>query len=226
MNIRETIISSFFIHLILILLAMAAANYRAGLPVDISNLISVDLAPDTVKDKPMIPVPADAGPSSHEETGVPDQAAAGPSGEATEIPDSREEVTSASEPPEADKTEEPPVRKEGAASPEAYHQFILLHKRIFREQTGSRVNELLGAAFRMNKREFYGGTAMVSLKFGPDGKLNEVLVDSSSPELKAFLEEVGWGALTPPSAYLLGNNLVQIEFAVLEGYMSFNIEAL
>ena len=126
---------------------------------------------------------------------------------------------------EVEKAEAPSIQREGFTSLEAYYQFIILHKKIFGQQAGDRVNELLGEAFKTNKREFFGGTAIVSLQFGPDRKLKEVLVDSASPELKAFLEEIDWGGVPAPAAYSLGFTGVQIEFTVLEGSMSFKIDS-
>ena len=107
-----------------------------------------------------------------------------------------------------------------------YLQFVMLHRNIFRQQAGATVNELLGEALKVNKREFYGGTAVVSLRFGPEGKLTEVLVDSTSPDLKAFLEELRWDSIQSPAKYSLRYTGVQIQFTVLEGYMSFNINPL
>ena len=107
---------------------------------------------------------------------------------------------------------------------EDYYRFITVHKKIFGQKAGAKVNELLGEALKVNQRVFYGGTAIVSLTFGSDRKLSGVVVDSASPELKAFLEEFGWDAVPAPAAYL--GNSVQIEFTVLEGYMSFKVNAL
>jgi len=157
---------------------------------------------------------------------LPDQAAGNPPKESKQIPEPEKKAEAPPEPAKIEEAEKPPVANERFTSLEAYHQFIMLHKQIFRQQAGVSINELLDRALRVNKREFYGGTAIVSLKFGPDRKLDEVLVNSASPELKAFLEEFSWDAIPAPAAYSLGNSGVQIEFSVLEGYMSFNINAL
>ncbi len=120
----------------------------------------------------------------------------------------------------------PLVWREGFTSLEAYYEFMALHNQIFRQKAGARLNELVGEALKVNTRVFYGGTATVRLKYGPDGKLSGVLVDSMSPELKAFLEEIGWAAVPAPAAYSLGRSGVQIEFTVLEGYLNFKVNAL
>jgi hypothetical protein len=227
MDLKETIISSFYFHLILFLLMMAASNYTTGLPGGFQKIISVDLAMEESKDRPEArndaadeqpPLP---GPSSDEGMSLPAPAAVNPPAEPIKIPEP--EKKAATEPAKIENAEKAPIQREGFTSLEAYYQFLGLHKKLFGQQAGARVNELLGEAFKTNKREFYGGTAIVSLKFGPDGKVNEVLVDSESPALKAFLEEIGWGALPAPASYSLGSTRVQIEFAVLEGAMSFNI---
>jgi hypothetical protein len=143
----------------------------------------------------------------------------------TENTEPEEEVETA-EPEKVESTEKPPAQREGPASMEAYYQFVMLHKKIFGQKAGVRVNELLGEAFKVNTRNFYGGTAIVSLRFGPDRKLSGVHVDSDSPDLKAFFEEILWDAIPAPAQFSLGFTGVQIEFTVLQGYMSFKIDAL
>lgn len=217
MNLKETIISSFFFHLSLFLLMIMVSNYTTGLPGGIQKIIPVDLAMEDKKDQP-------AARSDAADEQLPDSSQ--PSDEESmKIPESEEKAESTAEPTKIEKVEKPSIQREGFTSLEAYHQYIILHKKIFRQQVGARVNELLGEALKVNKREFYGGTAIVSLMFGPDGTLNEVLVESASPALKAFFEEIDWGGVPAPAAYSLGSAGVQIEFTVLEGYMSFNIKA-
>lgn len=231
MNLKETIISSFIFHVGLFLLMIAVSNYTAGFPGGIQKIISVDLAMEDSKDQHVAWSDAADGQSSEssqpsdEELSLPDQAGSNPPERSKKIPEPEKKAESAAEPAKIEEAEKPSIRREGFTSLEAYYQFIILHKKIFGQQAGARVNELLGEAFKVNKREFYGGTAIVSLKFRPDGKLNEVLVDSASPALKAFLEEIGWDVVPAPATYLLGSAGVQIEFTVLEGYMSFNIKA-
>jgi len=232
MNLKEEIISSFFFHLILLLLMAAVSNYATGLLGGMQKIVLVDLEkedsyvpPAATTDSEKGPPPA-SSPASDGEMSLPEQAASNPPERPKEIPEPEKKAEPAPAPAKTEKAEIPAIQKEGFTSLEAYNQFIMLHKKIFSQQAGASVNELLDRALRVNKREFYGGTAIVSLKFGPDRKLDEVLVNSASPELKAFLEEISWGAIPAPSAYLLGNSGVQIEFSVLEGYMSYNINAL
>lgn len=228
MNLKETIISSLFFHLILFLLMIAVSNYTTGFG-GIQKIVSLDLAMEESKDQPAARsysaeeqllksgLPSDDGIS------LPDQAVSNHPEESIKIPEPEKKAESSADPAKIEKAENPSLQKEGFTSLEAYYQFIILHKKIFAQQAGARVNKLLGEAFKVNKREFYGGTAIVRLTFGPDGKLNEVLVDSVSAELKTFLEEIGWGFVPAPAAYSLGYTTVQIEFAVREGFMSFNI---
>ncbi len=222
MDLKETLISSFFFHLILLLAMAAIASYTAGLSGRIQNIVSVDLTREDSKDlaaagtvSPEKP-PAVSTPASDADASLPEQAEKNLLAESGKF----------QEPEKKSEAENPPAPGGGFASLEDYHRFIMLHKQIFGQQARVRVNELLGEAFKANKREFYGGTAVVYLKFGPDGRLNDVLVDSASPELKAFLEEVGWDAVPAPAAYSLRSTGVQVEFAVHEGYLSFNINAL
>jgi hypothetical protein len=232
MNLNETIISSFFIHLILFLLMLAASSYTTGFSEGIPKVVSVDLAMEENKDQPAElrghedEQPTESSPPSKGEMSLPEKAVSAPPKETTKIPEPQKTAEPATEPAKIEKTEKPALQKEGFASMEAYYQFIILHKKIFGKQAGDRVNDLLREAFKVNKREFYGGKAMVNLKFGPDGKVTEVIVDSESPSLKAFLEEIGWGIIPAPATYFLGSDKVQIEFTVLEGYMSFNVNAL
>jgi len=232
MNLNETIISSFFGHLILLLLMLAVSDYMTHVSGDIRNIVSVDLEREDSYVPPAAATDSEEGPApdsslpSDEQMSLPDQAAGNPPEEPKRIPEPEKKAEPATEPAKIEEAAKPPVPRDRFTSLEAYHQFIMLHKQIFRQKAGVRVNELLGEAFKVNKREFYGGTAIVSLKYGPNGTLNEVLVDSASPGLKAFLEEIGWGAIPAPVAFSLGNTGVKIEFSVLEGYMSFNINAL
>lgn len=219
MNLKETLISSFFFHLILFLLMIALSHYTTGLSGDIQNIISIDLAMEESKDQPAAQSdseddqPLESSLSSEDAMSLPEQA----------VSKQPEEAAKIQEPEKKAEAARPSIQREGFTSPEAYYQFILLHRKVFAQQAGARVNELLGEAFKTNTRQFYGGTAIVSLTFGPDGQLNEVAVDSASPALKAFFEEIGWGIVPAPAVYSLGYSTVQIEFAVMEGYMSFNI---
>ena len=236
MDIRESIISSFFFHLILFLLMLAAANYTAGVSMSNRNIITIDLAlpdskdrsaaPGDLSDRPPADLSALPDDTSQTRMSLPNLAAGPPPKESEIVPEPAKKAESEAGPTKIETTEQNSIRTEGFTSPEAYYEFIILHKKIFREQAGVRVNELLGEAFKVNKREFYGGTAVVNLKFGTDRTLKEVLVSSSSPELKSFLDEIVWDAIPPPAAYSIGNAGVRIEFAVHEGSMSFTINAL
>jgi hypothetical protein len=235
-NLSETIISSFFFHLILFLLIIGVSAYTTRISGHMPKIISVDLAAQDTNVPPAVPSVTEDRPSpvstppSDKQMSLPDQAATLPEKTKPEETRNTTEPEKKAEPaPGPAKVEEaakPAVPKEGYASLEDYLQFVMLHKKIFRQHAGTRVNELLGEAFKVNKREFYGGSAIVSLLYGPDGKLTRVLVNSTTPELKAFLEEIGWDSLPSPAAYSLRYTGVQIEFTVLEGYMSFNINAL
>jgi hypothetical protein len=231
-NLSETIISSFFFHLIVFLLIMGVSAYTTRMSGNMQRIVSVDLATEDITVPPAAPSVTEDRPSpvstrpSDEQMSLPDQAAANPPEETKNMAEPEKKAEPTPEPAKIEEAETPPVAKEGQTSLADYLQFVMLHKNIFRQRAGARVNELLGEALKVNKREFYGGTAIVSLQYGPDGKLTNVLVDSASPELKAFLEEIGWDALPPPAKYSLRYAGVQIEFTVLEGYMSFNINAL
>jgi hypothetical protein len=229
MNLKESIISSFFFHLILLLLMAAAASYTTGFS-GLQNIVSVDLAmeekdiPDAGADAADEP-PLTSGPPPSEEASLSNQAVNSPPEESKETPEPEKKVETIANPAKIENAEKSPAQTRGFASMEAYHQFIMMHKKIFGQKAGARVNELLGEALKVNKRNFYGGTAIVSLKFGADGNLREVLVDSTSPELKAFFEEISW-VTVPAPGYSLGFTGVQIEFTVVEGYMRFKIDAL
>ena len=229
-NLKETIISSLFFHLILCLVMIAASHYSTGLFGGIQKIVSLDLVMEESKDRPAGRSDSEdeqprefRQPFSDDETVLLVPADSNHPEEVKNNQEPEKKAESAAEPLNSNKAEQPAIRREGFTSLEAYHQFIILHKKIFAQKAGARVNQLLGEALRVNKREFYGGTAIVSLTFGPDGTLNDVLVDSASPALKAFLEEIGWGIVPSPAAYSLGYSIVQIEFSVMEGFMSFNI---
>ncbi len=225
MDLKETIISSFFSHILLLLFMAAVSSYTTGLSGNHQNVVSVDLImeendlPDTA-DEPLLA----SSPLTSEEVSLPDQTVNNPSEEA--MPEPEKKVEASTEPPKIEEAEKPPVQTRGFTSMEEYYQFIMLHKKIYGKKTNDSVNKLLGEALKVNTRHFYGGTAIVSLKFGPDGKLREVLVDSESPELKAFFEEIVWDAVPAPANFSLSFTEIQIEFTVLEGYMSFRINAL
>ena len=227
MNLKETIISSFFYHLILFLLMVAVSSRTTALSGGFQNIVSVDLTIDD-KDLPGAALnPSDNPPlSSEEEVSLPDEAVTIQPEDSMEKPESARSVETITESAKIGNAEKMPAQTGEFTSLEAYHQFILLHKKVFGQKAGSKVNELLGEALKSNTRQFYGGTAVVSLTFGLDGTLSEVLVTSESPDLKAFLEEIGWGALPTPAQYPLKFTGVQITFTVLQGYMSFKIDAL
>lgn len=231
MNLNESIISSFFFHLILLLLMAAAASYTSELPGDLRNIISVDLAveerdlPDSGIDAADEP-PLTSGPPPREEASLSDQEVDSPPEEPTETPEPEKKDEVIADPAKIENAEKPPDQTGGFTSMESYYQFIMIHKKILRQKAEARVHELLGAALKLNTRHFYGGTAIVRLSFGADGTVREVVVDSASPDLKAFLEEISWVALPAPASYSLGFAGVQITFTVNEGSMSFRIDAL
>ena len=231
MNLKETIVSSFFIHLIIILLSVAAGKYTADLSGNLKNIISVDLASDMgeVPSPPAHYSTAEQAQApiatSEVKMSTPDQSAANPP-EETKLSEPEKnaepQITSAI----SEKPAEIPSQKDGPSNIEAYYQFLAVHKKLFRQQASVTVNGLLGEALKVNRREFYGGVGLVTVEYGVDGKANKVFVDSDSPELKAFLEEIGWGMLPSPSKYSLRNSVVRIEFSVLEGSMAFTVNAL
>jgi hypothetical protein len=229
MNLKESIISSSFSHLILLLLIAAVSSYTSGYSGSLKNIISVDLTMEeealddagSADEPPLVESPLPA-----EEAGLSEQTVDSPPEEPKETPAPEKKAEDIAEPAKNEDAGKPPVQTGGFTSMEAYHQFVMMHKKIFGQKAGARVNELLGQALKVNTRHFYGGTAIVSLKFGLDGKLREVLVDSASPDLKAFLEEIGWGAMPAPAEYSLGFTGVKIEFTVLEGSMGFRIDSL
>jgi hypothetical protein len=231
MNLKESIISSSFSHLILFLLIAAASSYTTGFSGGLQNIISVDL---TMEEKELDDAgtgtadepPLTSGPLSGGEVGLADQAVGSPPAESTATREPEKKAGDITEPANSEHAEKPPAQTGGVTSMEAYHLFIMMHKQIFGQKAGAGVNELLGDALKVNTRHFYGGSAIVSLRFGLDGSLREVSVDSASPDLKAFLEEIGWDAVPAPAEYSLGFSEVQIEFTVLEGSMRFKIDTL
>ena len=206
----------------------AASSYTTGFSGGPQNVVSVDLAmeedlPAAALDSADEP-PLTSGPPASEEVSSPDQAVSSPPEESKETPEPEKEAETVTEPAKVENAEKPPAQTGGSTSMAAYYQFILMHKKIFVQKARTRVNEHLGEALKVNKRHFYGGTGIVTLKFGPDGNLSEVLVDSESPELKAFLEEISW-VNVPAPGYSLGFTGVRIEFTVSEGYMNSTIDA-
>jgi hypothetical protein len=233
MNLKETIISSSFFHLILFLLMAAVSNYTSGSYGGFQNVVSVDLTMEHTKDLPDSRIePAEEPPLVSTQQPIEDIKSSQEEEAVSILPDESEETSKpeekveTAEPAKIAKVEQPPVQAGGFTSMEAYHQFIVLHKKMFGQKAGVRVNELLGEALKVNTRQFYGGVAVVSLNFGPDGRLNEFFVDSESPDLKAFFEEMVWDAVPAPAQFSLRFTGVQIEFTVHQGYMSFEIEAL
>jgi len=233
MNLRETTISSFFLHLIIILLSViAAGKYTADLSGNLRNVITVDLAsdigkiPSTSAANPTAEHPQASTPTSDEKMNMPDQSAGTPPEETKKLSEPEKEAEPETMPATSENPPEISAQKEGPVNLEAYYQGVEIHKKLFRRQAGATVGELLDEALKVNKREFYGGNGLVTLEYGPDGKVNKVSVDSESPDLKAFLEEIGWGVLPSPSRYSLRNSAVRIEFSVLEGYMTFTLNTL
>ncbi len=226
MNLKESMISSSFFHVILFLLIAAASSYTTGFW-GRQNIISVNFAAEK-KDIPdaRIKPTLDPRPAADEAASMPDQAVDSPSEETKERTEPERKVEAPTESAKLENAERLPAQKAEFTSLEAYHQFIMMHKEIFGRKASVRVNELLGEALEVNKRHFYGGTGVVTLKFGSDGNLSEVFVHSSSPELKAFLQDIAWVGVPPPVQYSLRATGVQIEVSVLEGYMSFKIDTL
>jgi hypothetical protein len=81
MNLRETIISSFFTHLIIILILVSAGKYTVDLSGNLKNVISVDLASEigkvlsTAADDPTAEHLQASRPTSDEKMSMPDQSA-------------------------------------------------------------------------------------------------------------------------------------------------------
>jgi hypothetical protein len=226
MDLKETIISSFFFHLILFLSVLALSSFTTGFPGS-DNIISVNLAAENNRDLPAKGTGSADGPPlsssapANAKAGLPDQAVNNLPAEPKQIPETEDKPAADTAPAKIEAPGKLPTQGDGTDRMEAYYQFIMLHRKIFDQKAGARVNALIGEALKVNTRSFYGGTAIVTLKFGPEGELIGVAVDSGSPELKAFLEEVGWYDVPAPASYL--GHTVQIEFTVLEGYLSFKI---
>ncbi len=226
MDLKETIISSFFFHLVLFSLMLAVASFTTGFSGGLPNIISVKLAAENNNELPMAKADSSDKPASpsiapaETKSTMTEQAVNNPAEESKKIPEPETKPAPATDSPKIAVPEKVPDQTRGSNSWEAYYQFIALHRKIFAQKEGTRVNQLVGEALRVNTRSFYGGTAVVSLTYGSEGDLDKVNVDSESADLKAFLEEVGWYDVPAPAAYL--GHTVQIEFTVLEGYLSFN----
>jgi hypothetical protein len=227
-KLKETLISSLFIHLILFWIIAAVASHTTGFSAGFQNIVLVDLTKDlpaagtASSDEP----PVVSSPASNEKVSVSDQAVNNPAEELEAIPEHEKKPEAITEAAKIENAEKPLARRGGFTSLQDYYRFITLHKQIFRQRAGATVSGLVGEALKVNTREFFGGTAIVSLKYGPDGTLSGVFVDSASPELKAFLEEIAWGPVPAPASYSLKYYGVQIEFTVLEGHLSIKIDAL
>ncbi len=233
MNLKETIITSSFFHLILLLLMIAVSSHQGGLSGGLQSIISVDLAMQDSRDQAAVrsehmeEPQMSVSPPSSDEAGIPEPALTAPTEEAAKDPATEAEVEPATEQPaKIENEEQHSIQRGGFSSMEAYREFIRLHTKVFGQKAGARVNELVGEALKENQRIFFGGMATVNLDFGPDGKLSGVMVDSDSADLKAFLDEISWAALPAPAAFSLGYPRVLIEFTVLQGYLSFRINAL
>ncbi len=230
MDLKETIISSFFFHLILLLSMLALSSFTGGFPGSPDNIVSVNLTAENNNDLPAKGTnSADethrpSSPPAAAETGKSEQPVNSPAAEPKKNPKPADEPITETAPAQIENAEKLPTGGDGSDKLEAYYQFIMLHRKVFGQKAGARVNKLIGEALKVNTRSFYGGTATVSLEFGSAGELTRVVVDSESPELKAFLEEVGWYDVPAPAAYL--GHTVQIEFTVLEGYLSFRINTV
>jgi len=230
MNLKESIVSSSFYHLIVFLLIAAASSYTTGFSGNFQNITPVDLTMenndltvagiDSANELSLTPDPLT---SDGADMSIPSMD--GPSEEPREKSGAEKDVESSTESAQVQSAEKP-VQPGDFASLEAYHQFIMMHKKLFVQKAGDRLNELLGIALEKNTRHFYGGTAIARLKFDPSGNVGEVLVESESPELKAFIEEIGWDSIPGPAEYSLGYGKVQITFMVLEGYMRYAIDAV
>ncbi|MEW6116042.1 MAG: hypothetical protein AB1553_03975 [Nitrospirota bacterium] len=223
MNLKESIIHSFLFHFILFLFMLAAAGFTTPLPGGLQDIIPVNLTFENTKDL------SDSGTDATDKTPL---ASSLPSGEEVSLPDQaadntpeepEKNVEDTPEPAKIEKAEQPPAQTQRFMSMEDYYRFIILHNKMFRQMAEARVSNLLGEALKVNTRHFYGGTATVSLTFGPDRKVSEVSVDADSPDLKAFLEEIDWGSVPAPAAFSLRFSGVQIEFTVLEGSMSYRV---
>jgi hypothetical protein len=229
MDLRETIISSFFFHLVLFLLMLGLANFRAGFSGSLPDVISVDLTTENSNIPPATtaavakPAPPSSAPAV-EETKPPDQAKVNPPEDSKKNPAPEDKPATAADAPKIEIPGKLPEQSRGSDSREAYYQFLTLHRKIFAQKAGATINELIGKALKVNTREFYGGTAVVSLTYGSEGELDKVDVDSASPDLKAFLEEVGWYDVPAPPAYI--GHTVQIDLTVLEGAMSYRVTIL
>jgi hypothetical protein len=229
MDLKETIISSFFFHLVLLMLMLGLANFTAGFSGSLPDIVSVNLTTGSNNDLPATTAAADkpappSGPPSKEEASLPDQALPGPPEEAKKIPESEDKPATVIDSPKIEIPEKPADQSRGSDSREAYYQFLTLHRKIFAQKAGVKVNELIGETLKVNTRIFYGGTAVVSLTYDSEGELDKVDVDSASPDLKAFIEEVAWYDVPAPAAYL--GHTVQIELTVLEGSMSYRVTIL
>jgi len=203
--------------MILLLLMSVVLSHTTGLTGDFKNFISVDLAMEDIKALPEDSPVASDGPATGE--------ADGPAEEAIPEPEKKQEEPPAP-PAKPEEAIKPPAETEGPPTLEAYLQFIAIHKQLYRQKAKTKAGNIISEALKFNTRHFYGGKAIATLKFGPDGKVNEALVDATSPELKAFFEEVVWDSMPNPSAFFRGFTGVRIEFIVLEGRYELIIDPL
>ena len=141
MNLKETIISSFFCHLILFLLMAAVSSHTTAFYAGFQNIVTVDL---TIDDKDLSGAainPADNPPlSSDEVVSLPDEAVTIQPEDSMEKPEPERNVETITEAAKIENAAKMPAQTGEFTSLEAYHQFILLHKKVFGQKAGYKEN--------------------------------------------------------------------------------------
>jgi hypothetical protein len=249
MSLKESCISSFFIHVVAVLAVLAVSQYHSKMPVN-NLVVTLSREKSAPLEENITPVKQDLdsrikedlrgeGPQSQDngegdisadEDSARDEAPA--YRDSTADTDSSVQHSAAEHSQRDENMSESPKETEVRETPEGFvagvsEEFLRVHTMAFAKKTGLSIQSFVQSGM-INKKgdNLDGAYARVKLHYDKDGALNTIEVLTNSDTLNSILEHVSWTALPSPSTYFLQYRSLDIRIAIVNGYPFLYVAAL
>ena len=249
MSLKESCISSFFVHVVAVLVALAVSQYHSKISVN-NLVVTLSREKSTPFEENITPVKQDMdsrikedlrgeGPQS-QDNGESDISSEGDSAR-DETRDYRDATADSDSSVLPSAAEHSHVDKEMSESPKATEvsqtqegfiagvseEFLRAHTMAFAKKTGLSIQSSVQSEIIDKKGDNLNGAyARVKLHYAKDGALKTIEVMTNSDELNSILERASWTALPSPSTYFLQNTGLDVRIAIVNGYPFLYVAAL
>ncbi len=239
MGLKESCISSFFIHVVTILTVLAVSQYHSkmlagNLAVTLSEEDALPKGKSVLVKSPVSEEKHDQQKLASELQNIAAVAEVPAYGDADSGPDSFSNPASLDPPqnnwaPAASPTETESNRLSEGPDSGANDEFLKIHAVAFMRKTGLWLQSFVHAGVTdSNSETINGAYARLIVHYGGNGVAKTIDVATNSDGLKTILEQIRWSALPSTTAYLLKYDSLDLDIriAIVNGYPLLYVAAL